>query len=187
MSKSKVLVQLSGSIAAYKTCYLISKLVQAGHEVKAVATSGALEFVGKATLEGLSGGPVFSDVYEEGRMMDHIHLSKWADVAIVAPASANVINKLAQGLADDPIGTLFLSWDLKTKPYWVAPAMNQQMFQHPATQAALATLKGWGVKFLLGEEGHQACGDVGPGRMIEPDEIFNQVITKSSYGERNLK
>jgi phosphopantothenoylcysteine decarboxylase len=171
---SKILVQLSGSIAAYKTCYLISRLVQAGHEVKTATTRGALEFVGKATLEGLSGNPVFSDVYEEGRMMDHIHLAKWADLAIVAPASANTLNRLACGLADDPIGTLFLAWDLK-KPYWVSPAMNQQMFQHPATQAALSKLEGFGVRILPADEGHQACGDIGPGRLLEPENIFELI------------
>jgi phosphopantothenoylcysteine synthetase/decarboxylase len=174
---SKVLVQLSGSIAAYKTCYLISRLVQEGHEVKVVATRGALEFVGKASLEGLSGQPVFCDIYEEGRMMDHIHLSKWADLSVLAPASANTIARLAQGLSDDPIGTLFLAWDLK-KPYWLAPAMNQQMYQHPATQEALKKLGSWGVRLLQGDSGHQACGDVGPGRLMEPDQIYETIMQR---------
>jgi phosphopantothenoylcysteine decarboxylase/phosphopantothenate--cysteine ligase len=116
-------------------------------------------------------------------MMDHIHLAKWADLALVAPASANTINRLAQGLSlggNDPIGTLFLAWDLK-KPYWIAPAMNQQMFQHPATQAALAKLEGWGVRILPADEGHQACGDIGPGRLLEPERMF-ELIEKEMKG-----
>jgi phosphopantothenoylcysteine synthetase/decarboxylase len=169
---SKILVQLSGSIAAYKSCDLISKLVQAGHEVKTVATKGALEFVGAATLEGLSGHPVFHDIYEEGRMMDHIHLAKWADLAILAPASANTLNRLAQGLANDVVGTLFLAWDLKKKPYLVAPAMNQQMIDHPATREALGKLESWGVHVLPSGDGHQACGDTGLGRLLEPEQIL---------------
>jgi phosphopantothenoylcysteine synthetase/decarboxylase len=176
---SKILVQLSGSIAAYKSCYLISKLVQAGHEVKTVATKGALEFVGKATLEGLSGHPVFSDVYEEGRMMDHIHLAKWADLAILAPASANTINRLTQGLASDVVGTLFLAWDLKKKPYLVAPAMNQQMMDHPSVKESLGKLEGWGVHVLPSGDGHQACGDTGLGRLLEPDQLFAIIVKET--------
>ena len=107
-------------------------------------------------------------------MMDHIHLSKWADVAIVCPASANTINRLASGLADDPIGALFLSYDLE-KPYLIAPAMNHQMFKHPATQAALARLKSFGVRILPTGDGHQACGDVGEGRLAEPEQILEGI------------
>jgi phosphopantothenoylcysteine decarboxylase len=175
---SKILVQLTGSIAAYKACHLISRLVQAGHEVKTVATPGALQFVGKATLEGLSGHPVFSDIYEERRMMDHIHLAKWADLAIVVPATANTLNRLSQGLANDVIGTLFLAWDLK-KPYLVAPAMNQQMMDHPSTKDALVKLAGWGLHVLPSGDGHQACGDTGLGRLLEPEQIFS-IIQKET-------
>ena len=96
MRAKRVLFQLSGSIAAYKACSLISRLVQEGREVQVACTQGALQFVGSATLEGLTGRPVFSDVYERGRMMDHIHLAKWADVAILCPASADAINRLSE-------------------------------------------------------------------------------------------
>lgn len=173
-SNAKILFQLSGSIAAYKACHVISQLVQEGHEVQTVATQNALRFVGKATLEGLTGKPVFSDLYEADKMMDHIYLSKWSDLAIVCPASANTINSLAAGIASDTIGALFLSYDLK-KPYLIAPAMNQQMFKHPATQAALSKLEAYGVKILPTEEGHQACGDEGPGRLLDPEEILNSI------------
>jgi phosphopantothenoylcysteine decarboxylase/phosphopantothenate--cysteine ligase len=153
---------------------VISQLVQDGHDVQTVVSRGALEFIGRATLEGLTGKRVLSDLYEEGRMMDHIHLSKWADLAILCPASANTINRLAAGLADDPIGALFLSFDFK-KPYLLAPAMNHQMFKHPATQTALGKLESYGVKVLPTGEGHQACGDVGEGRLLEPDQILEAI------------
>lgn len=174
MSKSKILFQLTGSIACYKAAAVISKLVQEGHEVQPVCTSAALQFIGPATLSGLTGKAVFSDVFDPQRMMDHIHLAKWADLAIICPASAGTINKLAQGLAEDVIGTLFLAYDLK-KPYLVAPAMNQEMFKHPATQAAMAKLQSWNVSVLPSDEGWQACGDLGPGRLLEPEKIVQAV------------
>src|SRR4051812_25242236 len=106
MSQSKILFQLTGSIACYKACGAISKLVQAGVEVQAVATASALKFVGAATLEGLTGRPVFTDVFEAGKMMDHIHLARWADLAVVCPATAGSLNRLAAGTGDDVVGTL---------------------------------------------------------------------------------
>lgn len=177
MSKSKVLFQLSGSIACYKACSVISRLVQDGHEVQTACTAGALQFIGAATLEGLTGKPVFSEVFEHGRMMDHIYLSKWADLAIVCPATADLINRLAAGVANDAVGSLFLAYDLK-KPYLVAPAMNQQMWQHPATKASLEKLESWGVQVLPTGDGYQACGDVGPGRLLEPDQIYAQITSR---------
>ena len=175
MSKGKILFQLSGSIAAYKACNTISQLSQEGYEVQTLATANALRFVGPATLEGLSGRAVFTDAYEAGRMLDHIHLAKWADLAILCPATANSINKLATGIADDALTTLFLAYELK-KPYLIAPAMNQEMFRHPATQSAMVKLKEWGVRILGTEHGHQACGDVGPGRLLEPTRIYEEIL-----------
>jgi phosphopantothenoylcysteine decarboxylase/phosphopantothenate--cysteine ligase len=188
--KSKnVLFQLSGSIACYKACGLISKLVQNGFEVQTVATPWALEFIGRATLEGLTGKPVFTDLFEVSRAMDHISLAKWADLSLVCPATASTINKLAQGIAEDVIGTLFLSYDLKHKPYWVAPAMNQQMMRHPATQASLERLESWGVRILSPNAGHQACGDEGPGRLQEPDQMYSTVAAffEASSSSRNFE
>jgi phosphopantothenoylcysteine decarboxylase/phosphopantothenate--cysteine ligase len=170
----KILFQFTGSIAAFKACALLSRLVKEGHEVQTVATRGALEFVGKATLEGLSGKPVFSDLYEPGRQMDHIHLAKWADLALVCPASASAINRLSAGLGEDALGTLFLAWDLK-KPYWVAPAMNSRMLAHPATQASLGKLESYGVKILPTAAGDLACGDVGEGRLLEPEALYSEL------------
>ena len=148
--------------------------MQEGHEVQTVATTSALKFIGKATLEGLTGRPVFTDNFEDGRMMGLIDWAKWADLAIVCPATANTLNSLAAGLASDCIGTLFLAYDLK-KPYLVAPAMNQQMWNHPATQHSLERLKNFGVTILPSGFGHQACGDVGPGRLLEPDVIHEWI------------
>lgn len=172
--KRKILFQLSGSIACYKACHLISRLAQEGHEVRVACSANALKFVGVATLEGLSGSPVFTDAYESGRTLDHIYLAKWADMALLCPATANTINRMASGLAEDVLGSLFLAWDL-SKPYFVAPAMNQEMFRHPATQASMSKLKEWGVKVLETDTGHQACGDFGPGRLLDPDLIYEKL------------
>ena len=183
MSKYKILYQISGSIAAYKSATVLSKLVQSGFEVQTVATPSALKFIGNATLEGLTGKPVLSDMYAPGQLMDHINLIKWADLVILAPATANTINRMAQGLADDLIGALFLAHDW-AKPYLLAPAMNTKMFQHPATRSALATLKAWGVQILPTAEGYLACGDEGQGKMLAPEDIL-QALIKALPPDRN--
>lgn len=176
MSRGNILFLLSGSIACYKACAAISRLAQAGVNVQTVATPAALRFVGTATLEGLSGRPVFTDLFEQGRALDHIELARAADLALVCPATANTINRLAQGLADDPIGALFLAWEMKQKPWWVAPAMNGHMWDHPATEASLAKLRDWGVRVLDPVDGAHACGEIGPGRLMEPDQIVTEVL-----------
>lgn len=176
MSRGKILFALSGSIACYKACDAISKLVQAGFEVETVATHSALEFVGRATLEGLTGRAVHTDVFEPGRYMQHVHLAKWADLTILCPASANTIAKLANGLGDDLVSTLFLAHDF-SKPYLVAPAMNVAMFSHPATKENLDRLRSWGVRVLSTGQGRLACGDVGEGRLMEPADIVAAIET----------
>ncbi len=173
ISPCNILFKISGSIAAYKACFVISQLVQEGHRVQVVCTPNALKFIGTATLEGLTGLPVFVDPYACEQVMDHIHLAKWANLTVLCPASANIINKMAQGLADDSVTTLFLAHDFKTKPYIIAPAMNQAMWQHPATQQSVKTLMSWGVSFVLPEVGRQACGDHGPGRLADPGVILS--------------
>lgn len=175
MSKN-VLFLLTGSIACYKACAAISKLAQAGVTVQTVATPAALKFIGTATLEGLSGRPVFTDVFEPHRALDHIDLARAADLAIVCPATANTINGFAAGLADDVTGTLFLAWELKDKPWWIAPAMNACMWEHPATVASIARLKSWGVRVLDPVEGPHACGEGGGGRLLEPEQIVGEVL-----------
>lgn len=190
MLKSKILVKISGSIAAYKSAYLISKLVQNGFEVKVVATENALHFIGKATLEGLTGHTVYTDSFADGEMMSHINLMKWADLIIVCPASANTINKLANGIGDNLLTSLFLAFDW-TKPYLIVPAMNTNMFDHPATQSSLGKLNEWGVKILPTAEGYLACGDTGRGKLLEPDEIYEHILIaleeKQNMSVRKLK
>jgi phosphopantothenoylcysteine decarboxylase/phosphopantothenate--cysteine ligase len=177
MSRSpNVLFLLTGSIAAYKACTVISRLAQSGVTVQTVATPTALRFVGAATLEGLSGRPVFTDLWEPGRALDHIELARAADLALVCPATANTVNRLAAGLADDPVGALFLAWELDKKPWWIAPAMNHRMWQHPATAASLATLTRWGVRLLDPVDGPHACGEGGPGRLAEPEALAAEVL-----------
>ncbi len=178
MSRSpNVLFLLTGSISCYKACTVISRLAQAGVTVQTVATPAALRFVGATTLEGLSGRPVFTDLWEPGRALDHIELARAADLALVCPATANTVNRLAAGLGDDPVGALFLAWELDTKPWWIAPAMNHRMWQHPATTASIATLKGWGVRLLDPVDGPHACGEDGPGRLAEPEQLAAAVLT----------
>lgn len=177
MSRSpNVLFLLTGSIACYKACAIISRLTQAGVTVQTVATPAALRFVGEATLEGLSGRRVFTDLWEPGRALDHIELARAADLAVVCPATANTVNRLAAGQADDSVGTLFLAWELDKKPWWVAPAMNHRMWQHPATVASLEKLRSWGVRVLDPVEGPHACGEAGPGRLAEPEAIAAEIL-----------
>ena len=174
MSKSKILFQMTGSIACFKACAVISKLVQAGMDVQVVATRSALQFVGNATLEGLTGRPVVSDLFEQDHVMDHIHLVRWADLILTAPASANFLNKAAMGVGDDLVATQFLAHDFK-KPYLVAPAMNTAMYLHPATQKSVKALREMGIEILETASGVLACGEVGWGRLLEPDLIVQEV------------
>lgn len=176
-----VLFQLSGSIAAYKACHAVSRLVQAGCVVQTVATASALNFVGPATLEGLTGRPVATDTFAHGSAMDHIHLVRWADVIVLCPATANTINRLAAGIGDDLIGTMFLAHDF-TKPYVVVPAMNAAMCDHPATLTGLDRLRSWGVEVVEPSAGSLACGEIGAGRLAEPDVIVAEVLDRVRAG-----
>ena len=186
MSNYKILFKITGSIAAYKSAYLISKLVQNGYEVQTVATVSALQFIGAATLEGLTGKPVVVDTFESGGMMSHINLVKWADLTILAPATANTINKLASGIGDNILTSLFLAHDWQT-PYLIAPAMNTWMYDHPATKLSLEKLKNWGVEIFSTSEGYLACGDLGKGKLLEPDLIYNRIeeILKVKKRQKN--
>ncbi len=182
----KILVLLSGSIASYKACTLISKLVQSGCEVQTYATPAALNFVGKASLEGLSSRPVLEGLFQEQHMMDHINLIHWADLLIVYPASANTFNKLAAGIAEEPIGALFLANNFQ-KPFWLAPAMNTQMWQHPATQNSLQILQKWGARILFPTAGNLACGAVGAGRVEEPEIVAQEIMRFLKTEAQNIE
>lgn len=170
-----LLFALSGSIACFKACQVISRLVQAEHTVQCVATESALRFIGAATLEGLSGRPLLTDTFAPGRWMEHIELNRWADVTLLCPATANRLNKMASGIADDLLGNLWLTHDF-TKPLLVAPAMNTRMWTHPVTQESLAKLERLGVIVLRPEAGNLACGDIGEGRLMEPEGILEALV-----------
>ncbi len=175
MSKANVLLQVTGSIAAFKAASLASMLIDAGHEVQCVLSGGARHFVGEATFEGLTNRRVLGDVFKPGHAHDHIRLAEWADLMLLYPASANHITRLRAGLADDLIGCLFLANNFRT-PYWIAPAMNSHMLAHPAVLEALSVLGDWGCRILPTGSGRLACGEVGDGRLFEPDEAFELVV-----------
>lgn len=172
---AKHLLLMSGSIACAKTCDLLSHWVKNGDEVKVVVTDKVFEFVGRATLEGLSGNAVIDNVFQAGAMMEHIHLSRWADDLLLCPATANTINKLAAGIADNAVTAVWVAAQSLGKPMSMVPAMNTAMWSYPATQLSVEKLQQWGVKVMLPADGDLACGEQGPGRMPEIDEILEFV------------
>lgn len=171
----KILLGVTGGIAAYKAAELTRLLQKQGATVQVAMTEAATHFVGAVTFQALSGQPVFTDQWD-ARMannMAHIDLSREADVVLVAPASADFLAKVAHGQADDLLTTLVLARDC---PLLVAPAMNRQMWENPATQRNAATLAADGITLLGPACGDQACGEVGAGRMLEPEEIVEDLI-----------
>lgn len=168
---ARILLGVSGGIAAYKSLDLVRRLRERGVAVRVVMTEAAGRFVQPLAFQALSGEPVRTSLWDEGAeaAMGHIELARWAELILIAPASANVIARLAQGMADDLLSTLVLA---SAAPLVLAPAMNRQMYAHPATRANLATLQQRGVRILGPAAGAQACGEVGPGRMLEPTEIL---------------
>ena len=179
---SKILFSISGSIAIYKAADSISKLIQKGYEIQVVSTQSALKFIGTATLEGLTGKKVIK-IFLRMEMMSHIELVKWADIMILAPATASTINSMRSGLGDNLVLSLFLAHDW-IKPYIIAPAMNTKMWLHPATTSSLKKLAKWGVEILEPNTGDLACGDYGPGRMVESIEIINHLEKYNQLKEK---
>ena len=169
MLKKNILFKISGSIAAYKSACLISSLVQEGHEVQTVTTPSVKNFIGDATLEGLTGKPVLSDLYESGKMMAHIDYVNWADLILFAPATANTIAKMAFGIADNPVTTTYLATE---SPVILVPAMDGNMYSNKATQTNLNILKDREVNIIGPYKGHLASGLQGIGRMAETNEII---------------
>lgn len=165
-----ILLGICGGIAAYKTPDLVRKLVRDGHQVQVVLTAAGGQFVAPLALQTVSGHPVRSDLFdaEAESAMDHIELARWADTVLIAPATAHCIAQLANGLAGDLLTTLCLA---TTAPLVLAPAMNVQMWQHPATRDNVQRLLQRGAEILGPAQGEQACGETGPGRMLEPTEI----------------
>ena len=169
----RILVGISGGIAAYKAAALIRLLVQEGHDVHAVPTESALRFIGKPTLEALSRNPVTSDVFDDVAEVRHVALGQRADLIIVAPATANTLAKLANGQADDLLGTSVLA---ATAPLVIAPAMHTEMWRHPATRHNVATLAERGAHFVGPDAGELTGGDVGAGRLAEPERIAQEAL-----------
>ena len=173
LPNKRILLGISGGIAAYKSAELVRRLREQGAEVKVVMTAAACEFITPLTLQALSGNPVYTRLldHEHESAMGHIELARWCDAVVIAPASANFLARLAQGMADDLLTTLCLA---SQAPLMVAPAMNQQMWQNPATQANIDVLTKRDIRVIGPASGEQACGEVGPGRMLEPEQILRE-------------
>lgn len=177
----RILLCVCGGIAAYKSVELVRRLREAGAEVQVAMTENAQRFIGAASLQAVSGVPVRGSLWDEAAeaAMGHIELARWADAVLVAPATADVLARLAHGMADDLVTTLCLA---TTAPLFVAPAMNNRMWLHPATLANLATLRARGVSVIGPESGSQACGEIGPGRLSEPPAIVEVLAASLSSG-----
>lgn len=170
----KILLCVSGGIAVYKAAALTSKLVQSGADVKVIMTESARKFVAPLTFQALSRQDVYWDTFDEkdSSKIAHIDLADWADLVLVAPATANIIGKLANGIADDMTSTTILATTAKV---WIAPAMNVHMYDHPAVKRNIDTLFEFGYRFVEPSEGYLACGYVGKGRLEEPEKVVELV------------
>ncbi|MGE7876999.1 bifunctional phosphopantothenoylcysteine decarboxylase/phosphopantothenate--cysteine ligase CoaBC [Peribacillus muralis] len=179
--EKKVLLCVTGGIAVYKAAALTSKLTQEGAHVKVIMSESARQFVTPLTFQALSRNDVYTDTFDEkdSSVIAHIDLADWADIILVAPATANVIGKVANGIADDMITTTLLATEA---PVWVAPAMNVHMYAHPAVQKNMETLRTFGYQFIEPGEGYLACGYVGKGRLEEPETIVEHL--KSHFAEK---
>lgn len=171
LNGKKILLCVTGGIAVYKAAALTSKLTQAGVNVKVILSDSAAKFVTPLTFQALSRNDVYTDTFDEkdSRVIAHIDLADWADLILIAPATANIIGKLANGIADDMISTTLLA---ATSPVWIAPAMNVHMYEHPAVMKNIETLHKYGYKFIEPSEGYLACGYVGKGRLEEPEKMI---------------
>ena len=182
LGNKKVLLGITGGIAAYKSAELVRLLIKAGAEVRVVMTPSAQKFVQPLTYQALSGHRVYVDLFdaEAESAMDHIELARWCDLLLVAPASADFLGKMNAGYADNLLLTLCLA---SKQPVAVAPAMNQQMFANPSTQQNIEQLNAKQVLLWGPAEGEQACGDVGPGRMLEAQQLLDKVLQHLSPGK----
>ena len=169
-----ILLGITGGIAAYKSASFARLLIKNGYDVRVIMTASAQAFITPLTLQALTGNPVHIDLLDESAElgMGHIELAKWADLLIIAPATANTIAKLAMGIADDLLTTVCLA---TTAPILVAPAMNQQMWQHPSVKLNLQTLTDYDYEIIQPASGEQACGDIGEGRLPEPEQLLEYV------------
>ncbi|MCM3396286.1 bifunctional phosphopantothenoylcysteine decarboxylase/phosphopantothenate--cysteine ligase CoaBC [Oceanobacillus profundus] len=174
VNQKNILLGVSGGIAVYKACALASKLTQKGANVKVMMTESAAKFVSPLTFQALSRNPVYIDTFDEKnpKKIAHIDVADWADIAIIAPATANIIGKLANGIADDMLSTTLLATEADV---YIAPAMNVHMYAHPAVIQNMKQLEDWGYHFIEPGAGYLACGYVGKGRLEEPESIIAAV------------
>lgn len=179
LNGKRIVLGITGGIAAYKAISLTSKLTQSGATVKVILTKGAQEFVTPLSFQAISRQPVYLDTFDEldTSEIQHIALADWADYFIVAPATANIIGKYANGIADDLLSTTLLA---TTAPVYLAPAMNVHMYDHPAVKQNINCLFERGVKFIEPNEGYLACGYVGKGRLSEPEDIISYLEKEST-------
>jgi phosphopantothenoylcysteine decarboxylase/phosphopantothenate--cysteine ligase len=169
-----ILLLVSGSIAAFKAVALCSKLTQAGFQVEVALSDSAKEFVGAASFEGFTRKKVHQGNFEAGNMLAHIDLERSADFILNYPSTATTISSFVHGDGSSLLGAIFLAHEFK-KPFWIAPAMNQAMIAHPATDANLNQLESWGARVMLGESGNLACGETGAGRLMEPETMLAEI------------
>jgi len=188
LAGKKILLAITGSIAAYKSIYLVRLLVKAGAEVKVIMTPAAKDFVSSLTLSTLSRNPVLTDLFDEQSWSNHVMLGRWADVMIIAPLSCNTMAKIANGQCDNLLLATYLS---ATCPVVMAPAMDEDMWHHPATKANLAKIESFGNKLIPVEKGDLASGLHGEGRMAEPETILNYIgenffLTRQLTGKKAI-
>ncbi|MCZ0703376.1 phosphopantothenoylcysteine decarboxylase/phosphopantothenate--cysteine ligase [Natronobacillus azotifigens] len=183
LAGKRIVLGVTGGIAAYKAIALTSKLVQKGAEVKVIMTESAKKFVTPLSFQAISRNAVYEDTFDEkdDKRIAHIDLADWADFFILAPATANIIGKIANGIADDMLSTTLMATQADV---YLAPAMNVHMYQHPAVQKNLNTLASWGFLFIEPGEGYLACGYVGKGRLEEPETIISTL--ESSLSKKQM-
>ncbi|HIU33233.1 MAG TPA: bifunctional phosphopantothenoylcysteine decarboxylase/phosphopantothenate--cysteine ligase CoaBC [Candidatus Pullichristensenella excrementigallinarum] len=172
LKEKRIVLGVTGGIAAYKAAEIVSRLTRRGACVRVVMTANACKFLAPLTLETLSGNPVLTDTFGPRENLAHISLAKWADLFLIAPATANILGKLAGGIADDLLSTTAMAMRC---PIWIAPAMNNNMWNSRANQRNVQTLREWGVQMVGPARGRLACGDEDVGRMADPEEIVRAV------------
>ena len=177
MKQLRFLLGISGGVAAFKAAELTRLLMKAGHKVQVVMTEAATHFIAPVTFQALSQQPVYTDMWDArlDNNMAHIDLSRACDAIIIAPATANIVAKIANGISDDLLSTLCAA---RRCPLFIAPAMNREMWANPANLRNIDFLRQQGVKVLGPDSGEQACGEVGEGRMLEPADIFTHVLSQ---------
>ena len=186
LSQKKILLIICGGISAYKSLELIRLFKKQGTEIKTILTKNAKEFITPLSVTSLSQEKVYDDLFDTDNEaeMDHISLSRWADLILVAPATANTISKLSSGSSDDLASTVILA---SNKEIFLAPAMNVRMWEHPSTKKNITELKSYGYKIIGPDIGDMACGEFGEGKMSEPKDIFLEIKIYFEQLNKNKK